>query len=82
MEAPINTAKAKTFGFNIIIYVITIVVVMVFIYFIYQFLYGSRIFATNLINKGTLLDASKPESALYNQPIPNIYEGSKLSINF
>jgi len=82
MEAAINSSKGKTFGFNMLIYVITIVVVMVFIYFIYQFLYGSKAFVTNLINEGKMLNALEPASAISNQRIPNIYEGGKCSINF
>jgi len=82
MEALNNSSKGKTFGFNVLIYVITIIVVMVFIYFIYKFLYGSNVFVTNLINEGKLLDASDPKNAIHNQRIPNIYEGGKCSINF
>jgi len=82
MEALNNSSKGKTFGFNMLIYVITIIVVMVFIYFIYQFLYGSKIFVTNLINDGKIVDASKSENAIHNQNIPNIYEGGVCSINF
>jgi hypothetical protein len=82
MEALNNSSKGKTFGFNMLIYVITIIVVMVFIYFIYQFLYGSKVFVTNLINDGKLLNAKLPASGIYNQRIPNIYEGGKYSINF
>ena len=82
MEALNNSAKAKPFGFNMLIYIITIVVVMIFIYFIYQFLYGPRAFVTNLINEGKMLDAKNPSSAIFNKAIPNIYEGGKYSINF
>lgn len=82
MEALNNSSKGKTFGFNMLIYVVTIIVVMVFIYFIYKFLYGSNVFVTNLINEGKLLDASKTDSAIHNQRIPNIYEGGVCSINF
>ena len=82
MEALNPTLKRRPRGFNFLIYIITIIVVLVFIYFIYQFLYGTSILKTNLINEGKLLDATKPESAFHNVQIPSIYEGGTYSINF
>ena len=79
MEALNTSSKGK---FNFLIYVITIIVIMVFIYFIYQFLYGSSLLRSNIINDGNLLDATKAENAFHNLRIPNIYEGGTYSINF
>ena len=81
MDTPTNFNRPKTSSFNILIYFLTIVVVLVFIYFIYQFLYGTKIFQTNLL-VSDILDAKDSSSALYDQKLPNIYEGGECSINF
>lgn len=79
MEALNTSSKGK---FNFLIYIITIIVIMVFIYFIYQFLYGTSLLRSSIVNDGKLLDATKAESAFHNVKIPNIYEGGTYSINF
>lgn len=81
MDSSTNLNRPKTTGFNILIYFITIILVLVFIYFIYQFLYGTKKFETNLILTD-ILDAKDSDSALYDQRVPNIYEGGTCSINF
>jgi hypothetical protein len=72
---------SRSTGFNILLYVFTLILVVLFIYFIYKFIYGGTLTASNIIFSDQII-ANDSKNYKYNVAIPSIYDGGEFSLNF